>query len=436
MVDVEPQLVRTLQRRAGDLLAAEQKRRRDGGLGAITGESERQAGREFIHTAIAEHAHSLVEAGQQPLNIDTETGLAHAVEARAFGAGTLQHLIDDESIENIDINGADNVWVTYADGTVTRVDPVADSDDELIEQVQVLGAHAGLSARPFDPANPELDLRLPDGSRLSALQQATVRPAVSIRRHRLDRVTLDDLIDNKTMSPEVGAFLAAAVTAKLNIMIAGATNAGKTTLLRALASQFQPHERLFTVERALELGLHENADRHPNVVAAEQILPNSEGAGGVTMGELVRRSLRHNPDRVIVGEVLGDEIVTMLNAMTQGNNGSLSTIHAESAEVAIHERIGTYAKQAQESLDFDVSGRLTAAGLDVVVFLDKDHTQRRAVREVLEVVGFNGDQATTSTLFADDGSGQASRCHDVAVSPAASQALERAGWSELGGWSS
>jgi len=436
MSEADPQLVRTLQRRAGDLLAGEQKRRRDAGLVAITGESERQAGREFIQTAIREHAHSLVEAGQPALDVDTEAALAQAVEARAFGAGTLQHLIDDESIENIDINGADNVWVTYAGGNRTRVSPVADSDDELIEQIQVLGAHAGLSARPFDPANPELDLRLPDGSRLSAIQQATTRPAVSIRRHRFDKVTLDDLIDNKTMSPEIGAFLAAAVAAKLNIMIAGATDAGKTTMLRALASQFKPDERLFTVERALELGLHELADRHANVVAAEEVLPNSEGVGGVTMGELVRRSLRHNPDRVIVGEVLGGEIVTMLNAMTQGNNGSLSTIHAQSAEVAIHDRIGTYAKQAEEGLDFDVSGRLTAAGLDLVVFLEKDDRQSRAVREIVEVVGFNGQQATTATLFADDGSGQAVRCHDVALSPDTSRALDRVGWSEVVDWSS
>src|SRR5699024_7860042 len=116
MGEADPQLVRTLQRRAGDLLAAEQKRRRDAGLVTITGESERQAGREFIQTAIREHAHGLVEAGQSALDATTEAALAQAVEARAFGAGTLQHLIDDESIENIDINGADNVWVTYAGG--------------------------------------------------------------------------------------------------------------------------------------------------------------------------------------------------------------------------------------------------------------------------------------------------------------------------------
>ena len=128
----------------------------------------------------------------------------------------------------------------------------------------------------------------------------------------------------------MGAFLAAAVAARKNIMIAGATNAGKTTLLRALANQIPAEERLITVERALELGLDHFPELHPNVVAFEERLPNSEGQGAITMADLVRRSLRMNPSRVIVGEVLGDEIVTMLNAMTQGNDGSLSTIHANS----------------------------------------------------------------------------------------------------------
>ena len=131
-------------------------------------------------------------------------------------------------------------------------------------------------------------------------------------------------------------------------MIAGSTNAGKTTLLRALANEIPPHERLITVERALELGLDEFPDLHPNVVAFEERLPNSEGQGRISMAELVRRSLRMNPSRVIVGEVLGDEIVTMLNAMSQGNDGSLSTIHANSSS-EVFNRIATYALQADRA---------------------------------------------------------------------------------------
>ncbi len=195
----------------------------------------------------------------------------------------------------------------------------------------MLAAHAGLTSRPFDSANPQLDLRLPDGSRLSAVMGVTARPVVSIRRARLGKVFLGDLVANGTMSDDIAAFLKAAVAARKNIMIAGATNAGKTTLLRALANEIPPHERLITVERSLELGLGEFPDLHPNVVAFEERLPNSEGVGEISMADLVRRSLRMNPSRVIVGEVLGDEIVTMLNAMSQGNDGSLSTIHSNSS---------------------------------------------------------------------------------------------------------
>ena len=131
----------------------------------------------------------------------------------------------------------------------------------------MLGAYSGLSSRPFDTANPQLDLRLPDGSRLSAVMDVTRRPALSIRRARLGKVFLRDLERNGTLLPELGAFLRAAVAARKNIMIAGSTNAGKTTLLRALANEIPGHERLITVERALELGLDQFPELHPNVVA-------------------------------------------------------------------------------------------------------------------------------------------------------------------------
>src|SRR5262249_38291094 len=167
-----------------------------------------------------------------------------------------------------------------------------------------------------------------------------------------------------------------AVAARKNIMIAGATNAGKTTLLRALANQIPPGERLVTVERALELGLDQFPDLHPNVVALEERLPNSEGQGAISMAELVRRSLRMNPSRVIVGEVLGDEIVTMLNAMTQGNDGSLSTIHANSS-MEVFNRIATYAIQAAERLPVEATHMLIAGAVDFVVFIEKRNDYSR-----------------------------------------------------------
>jgi Flp pilus assembly CpaF family ATPase len=232
------------------------------------------------------------------------------------------------------------------------------------------------------------------------------RPSVSIRKARLGKVFLDDLLGNGTISPDLAAFLKAAVAARKNIMIAGSTNAGKTTLLRALANEIPDWERLITVERALELGLGEFEDLHPNVVAFEERLPNSEGLGGVNMAELVRRSLRMNPSRVIVGEVLGDEIVTMLNAMSQGNDGSLSTIHANSS-LEVFNRISTYAIQSQERLPIEASQVLIAGALDFVVFVRKRNDYAsggglvRLVESVREVVGYD-ERVLSSEVFAPD----------------------------------
>src|SRR5919199_1152369 len=218
------------------------------------------------------------------------------------------------------------------------------------------------------------------------------RPSVSIRRARLGKVFLSDLIGNGTILPELGSMLSAAVTARKNIMIAGSTNAGKTTLLRALANEIPAHERLVTVERALELGLDQFPELHPNVVAFEERLPNSEGLGAISMAELVRRSLRMNPSRVIVGEVLGDEIVTMLNAMTQGNDGSLSTIHANSS-AEVFNRIATYALQAQERLPVEATHMLIAGAINFVIFIERrnDYQRggrlRRFISSVREVTG-------------------------------------------------
>ena len=426
-LDLDHALVRRLQRNAGELINAAAKQRRQEGRPPLSGEAERQAGRAHIQTAVNSYNAQLAESGQETLGWETDAALVDAIWAKIFGAGSLQHLLDDPAIENIDINGHERVFVTYADGRRERVPAIAATEEELLTQVQTLAAHAGLTARSFDTSNPQLDLRLPDGSRLSAVQQATPWPAYSIRRHRLGHeADLDFLVGTETMSQEVAEFLAHAVKARLNIMIAGSTNSGKTTLLRAMAKEIDPAERLLTVEKALELGLHEDDQAHPNVVPMELVEPNSEGFGGISMAELVRRSLRANPDRVIVGEVLGDEVVTMLNAMSQGNDGSLSTIHAESAGVAL-QRIGVYAKQAEEKLDLQTTAMLTATALDLIVFLKKDGA-RRSVREILEVTGFNGEQATTAELFVDDGTGTAIRRSEVQITERNLERLERAGW--------
>ena len=520
-------LVKRLRGDVGDRLAEQRRLDAAAGMPPMTGEDERQFARALISQVLEEHARSEILVGRPPLNAQEEEDLAEAIHAALFGVGRLQPLLEDQNIENIDINGCDRVFIGYADGSEVLGEPVAESDEELTELIQVLAAYSGLSSRPFDTANPQLDLRLPDGSRLSAVMDVTLRPAISIRRARMGKVFLADLVGNGTISPDVGTFLAAAVAARKNIMIAGATNAGKTTLLRALANQIPAEERLITVERALELGLdhfpelHPNVvafeerlpnsegqgaitmadlvgngtllpelgsclsaavgarknlmiagstnagkttllralanqipaeerlitveralelgldhfpELHPNVVAFEERLPNMEGQGAITMAELVRRSLRMNPSRVIVGEVLGDEIVTMLNAMTQGNDGSLSTIHSNSS-LEVFNRISTYAIQSAERLPVDATHMLISGAIDFVVFQEKrnEYTQggrlRRFVSSVREVTGVDG-RVLSSEVFAPGPDGRA-----VPRAPVSCAAqLAEHGYETGGGW--
>ncbi|HEU5007313.1 MAG TPA: ATPase, T2SS/T4P/T4SS family [Jatrophihabitantaceae bacterium] len=404
-------LVRRLRAQVADRL--NQQRRADelSGRAPMSTEDERQYARSLIVQVLEDHARTEISEGRAPLTPDEEEAAAAAIHAALFGVGRLQPLLDDPEVENIDINGCDQVFVGYSDGREELHEPVAETDDELIELIQVLAANVGLTSRPFDSANPQLDLRLPDGSRLSAVMGVCTRPAVSVRRSRLGKVSLDDLVGNGTMSPELAVFLRAAVRARKNIMISGATNSGKTTLLRALANEIPPSERLITVERAMELGLDAFADLHPNVVAFEERLPNSEGLGAVTMAELVRRSLRMNPSRVIVGEVLGDEIVTMLNAMSQGNDGSLSTIHANSS-IEVFNRISTYALQAEENLPVEATHMLIAGSINFVVFMRRQNFYesggglQRCIESVREVTGVDG-RVLSSEIFAPGPDGRA-----------------------------
>jgi Flp pilus assembly CpaF family ATPase len=408
---IDHDLVRTLRISVAERLGVQRRTDSTGGVAPMSADDEREFARSLIVQVLEDYARGEIADGRTPPTVDEEEVLASAVHSALFGVGRLQPLLDDPEVENIDINGCDHVFVGYSDGREELADPVAESDDELVELVQILGAHSGLSSRPFDSANPQLDLRLPDGSRLSAVMGVCARPSVSIRRARLGKVFLSDLVGTGTMTQDVADFLAAAVAARKNVMIAGSTNAGKTTLLRALANEIPPGERLVTVERALELGLGEFADLHPNVVALEERLPNSEGVGEISMAELVRRSLRMNPSRVIVGEVLGDEIVTMLNAMSQGNDGSLSTIHANSS-MEVFNRISTYAIQSTERLPIEATHMLIAGSLNFVVFLRKRNEYAsggrlvRAVESVREVTGIDG-RVLSSEVFAQGPDGTA-----------------------------
>lgn len=294
-------LASTIRRRVAEDLAGP-----DGA--ELTGDDKREFARQraYLHLdALAGATGDLLGETLTPIE---EQGLAQSVLDALFGMGRLQALVDDEAIENIDINGCDRVWATFADGTKRLMPAIAESDDELVELIRSAAGRFGLSERRFDSARPELDLQLPGGARMSAVMAVTARPAISIRRHRFADLSLADLCAMGAMERDLASLLSAAVRARKNIVVSGAMNSGKTTLLRALAAEIDPRERIVTIEQAFELGLDTGSARHPDIVALEARPANTEGEGRIPVADLVRRSLRMNADRVIVGEVLGDEL--------------------------------------------------------------------------------------------------------------------------------
>lgn len=364
----------------------------------LSPDDERLLARQLVNTQLEQLARDAIAAGAPVLGDAAEHAIAQAVFDRIFQLGRLQPLLDDDSISNIVANGHDRVFVEYADGTKAPAPPIADSDEDLIDTLREVGRRYGLSEREFNPGRPSLNLQLPDGSRLFAVAWVCDRPAVAIRRHRFMKVVLDDLVHLGAIDRGMRELLAAAVRAGRRIIVAGSTGAGKTTMLRALAAEIPPAERIVTIETELELGLDRFPDLHPDAVALEAREANVEGVGQVTAADLVRMSLRMNPDRVIVGEVRGDEVIPMLNAMSQGNDGSMCTLHADSS-ATVFNKLALYAMQAPERLSLEATNQLAAAAIDLVVFIAKWRSDR-FVASIRQVVGAEGRQVITNELYA------------------------------------
>jgi Flp pilus assembly CpaF family ATPase len=234
----------------------------------------------------------------------------------------------------------------------------------------------------------------------------TGRPCVSIRRHRFLKVTADDLVGLGMLDVALREFLRGCVHGKKNLIICGGTGIGKTTMLRALAADIPPEERLITIEDSLELGLDRDPETHPDVVAMQAREPNVEGEGEVTQADLVKWALRMSPDRVIVGEIRGPEVVPVCNAMSQGNDGSMATLHASSSR-GVFAKLATYAIQSPERLSLEATNLLVANAVDFVAYLALDTRGRRVVSSVREVVDADGPLVVTNEVFRPDGDGRA-----------------------------
>jgi pilus assembly protein CpaF len=347
--------------------------------------------------------------GHPALPRQVEQDLAAAVLAALSGLGPLELLLRREDVENILVFGCDTVFLELADGSVQPWPyPLAESDNALIALLEGMFARLGATGREFSVAAPIGNLRLPAGgplgARLAAVMQVTERPTAAIRRHRLAGATLDTLVEHRTLDAALARFLAAGVRAGLRIVVSGEWGCGKTTLLRALCHEIPPHEHIVTIEDDRELGLHTWPQRHPLVTSMEARLPNAEGVGAISVETLLTQALRHSPRRVIVGEVRGGEVTTLLRALSTGAGG-LCTLHADSPH-SVFDRIANMAQLAVPPLPVETACRWTATAVDLIVHVrrqDRPGGRERFVSHVLEV-GALGDagRPDATELFAPD----------------------------------
>ena len=301
-----------------------------------------------------------------------------------FGLGRLQPLVDNDDLENIEIRGHDNVLLIHNDGRITKGPAVASSNEQLIRDLQFFASQRaqGESDRPFSWAQPTLDLKLPGNHRLSANSWISPIPYVTIRRHRLVDIDLQELAERDMLTAGQASFLNACVRAKLSVIVSGPQGAGKTTMVRALASSIPRWESIGTIETEYELLLHEMKDergnlRHPRTQAFEARPGSSEKdangrrIGEVSLDDIMYAVLRKNLSRIIVGEVRGLEVLPMLEAM-QAGAGSLSTTHATSGRGAIQRLAGLALKGGSHLKEFALTQ--LAEHIDVIVQIRLEDT--------------------------------------------------------------
>lgn len=383
---------------------------------------QQQLVRSWIQQELGEESRRrmLGRADQRQLSREDETALLHAVENALWGLGRLQELLDIPDVQDIYIAGANIPMLKMRDGRIESASrPVADSDEDLIQQMQYIAAHHGSVERAFSPAQPRLDMQLPDGSRLSAMRDVSPFPVVTIRRLHLMDVDLPKLIANGTVSEQMARFLSALVRARCSILVSGRPVSGKTVLLRALASALSPAERFATLETEFELGLH-SLGRYPLLVPLECRMGSTEidtstgrRAGEITLSDLVDQVLRASVTRVIVGEVRGEEALPLLEVMNAGMPGSMCTLHADSPAEAFERLITAALRAGGQGFSDNRITRLAAKGVKYVVQLRHiDHRgvgggQHRFVSEICEVTDVNeaGVVAMNRIFAPDPGSG-------------------------------
>jgi pilus assembly protein CpaF len=320
----------------------------------------------------------LVDAEAAVLSAERRASLRALIVRDTVGLGPLEELLADPAVEEVMVNGPDDVYVERA-GRIERTAVRYSSEQALRDAIERILTPLG---RRVDELSPMADARLSDGSRVHVVipPLAVDGPAVSIRRFSAQRPGPDDLVEWGTLTEELRDLLAAAVRARRSILVSGGTGSGKTTLLNALSRYVSDGERVITIEDAAELRLQQS-----HVVRLESRPPGVEGSGEVTIRDLLRNALRMRPDRIVIGEVRGPEALDLLTALNTGHDGALSTVHANSPADALR-RLETLALMAAVGLPHDAIREQVARGIEVVVHLERGPDGSRRVVEAGEVL--------------------------------------------------
>ena len=325
------------------------------------------------------------------LNAPGRKQLVQDILDEIMGLGPLEPLLADASISDILVNGPHQVYVER-NGRLVKTDVNFSDDDHLMKIIDKIVSRVG---RRIDESSPMVDARLPDGSRVNAIipPLALDGPLLSIRRFAVVPFTMHDLLEKRTLTPVLSQLLSAMVRAKMNILISGGTGTGKTTLLNVLSASIPHNERIVTIEDAAELQLQQ-----PHVVRLETRPPNIEGKGEVSQRALVRNSLRMRPDRIIVGEVRGAEVLDMMQAMNTGHEGSMATVHANSPRDALT-RLENMAGYGGAAMPQDAMRQQISSAIMAVIQIARLNDGRRKIISLQEITGMEGDIITMQEIY-------------------------------------
>ena len=317
--------------------------------------------------------------------------LFEQIVAEILGLGPIEPLLSDETITEVMVNGAKNIYVERA-GKIHREPASFESDDHLMRIIDRIVAPLG---RRIDESSPYVDARLNDGSRVNAVIPpiSLVGPVLTIRKFAKNPITVDQLIEFGTLTAESIEFMKASVIARVNMVISGGTGSGKTTMLNVLSQYIPSDERIVTIENAAELQL-----RQEHVVTLETRPPNIEGRGEVTIQNLVVNSLRMRPDRIIVGEIRDEAALDMLQAMNTGHEGSMTTAHSNSPRDTLS-RIETMTLMAGMDLPTRAIREQIASALELVIHIERMRDGTRKVTHISEIQGMEGDVITMTDIF-------------------------------------